>query len=130
MAVDFPNPRTLVKAFFIGVLMLIVGSFFAALAVKLLDLSGGAAHDTSLVVAIAAFAISDFWGAGILTMLTKLGSQQIVISWLLIRLLLLLFIGLIAKDMLIFLPVQILLAGVAAWVGARVGQKQVELRSE
>lgn len=126
--VERPHPRAVLAALLVGVLMLVVGGFLAALGVKFLDLSGGAATDTSIVVAIAAFMVADFWGGGLLTMLTKASVAQVTLCWTIARAVLLVLIALAFSRMLPFVPVQLALAVPAAWAGSRVAHKQLQLR--
>jgi hypothetical protein len=125
---DLPRRRDFVAALLVALVMLVVGLFLAGIGVKVLDLSGGAARDTSLVVAVAAFAISDFWGGGLLTTLTRAQTLQVVIAWSVVRAVLLLLIGLVAHRLLLVAPVQLALAVPAAWAGSRIAHKQLQMR--
>lgn len=126
--IERPHPRAVLAALLVAVAMLVIGLFLAALGVKVLDLSGGAARDTSIVVAIAAFVVSDFWGGGLVTMLTRTRPAQVALVWGIARTVILLLVALVATRMLVFVPLQLALAIPAAWAGSRVAHKQLQLR--
>ncbi len=124
------HPRLLLAALIVAVLMVPVGSFIAALGVKVLDLSGGAAADTSVVVAIAGYLVSDFWGGGIVAALTRARALQVASEWTLARIPVLLVFALLLTRTAPVAPVQLVLAAFAAYAGARVARKQAALRRE
>lgn len=126
--IERPHPRAVLAALLIAFGMLIVGLFLAAVGVKVLDLSGGAARDTSLVVAVAAFVVTDFWGGGLVTMLTRARTAQVTLVWTIARGVILLLVALVATRMLPLVPLQLALAIPAAWAGSRVAHKQLQLR--
>lgn len=129
-SVERPHPRVVLASFLVGILMLIVGLFLAALGVKVLDLSGGAAKDTSLVVAVAAFAVADFWGGGLVTALTRAKISQVTLGWAIARGVILVLIAIVVQRMLPLVPLQLALAVVAAWAGSRMSHKQLSMRRE
>ncbi|MCB0880433.1 MAG: hypothetical protein KDC46_15795 [Thermoleophilia bacterium] len=122
------HPRLLLAAMIVAVLMFPVGLFLAALGVKVLDLSGGAAHDTSMVVGIAGYLVSDFWGGGIVAALTRARAPHVAVAWTLARLTVLVLVVLAVPSLLAIAPIQLLLAAPAAWAGARAARKQAALR--
>ncbi|MCW2949259.1 MAG: hypothetical protein JWN41_272 [Thermoleophilia bacterium] len=123
-------PRRLVlAAFLVAFVMIPVGLFLSAVGIWVLDASGGAARDTSLVVAVAAFVVTDFWGGGILAALTRARAAQVTIVWGVARCAYLLVIALVATHLALLLPIQLVLALPAAWVGARASRKQAHLRA-
>lgn len=124
------HPRLLLAAMIVATLLVPVGIFVAALGIWVLDFSGGAARDTSVVVGIAGYLVSDFWGGGIVASLTKVRAPQVAIAWGIARLVVLLVIALVAPSLLAVLPVQLVLAIPAAWAGARVARKQAALRRQ
>ena len=126
--IERPHPRAVLAALLIAIVMLVVGLFLAAIGVKVLDLSGGAARDTSLVVAVAAFVVSDFWGGGLVTLLTRARTPQVTLVWTIARGIVLLLVALVATRMLPLVPIQLALAAPAAWAGSRVAHKQLQLR--
>jgi hypothetical protein len=124
------HPRLLLAAMIVAVLMVPVGIFLAALGVWVLDISGGAARDTSIVVGLAGYLVSDFWGGGIVASLTRVRAPQVAVAWGLARLVVLALFALVAPSLLPVLPVQLALAIPAAWAGARVARKQAALRRQ
>lgn len=124
------HPRLLMAAGIVAVLMFPVGLFLAALAIGVLELSGGAARDTSIVVAVAGYVVADFWGGGIVAALTRARAPQVAAAWGVARLAVLVVVALVAPRLVAVLPVQLLLAVPAAWAGARVARKQAALRRE
>jgi hypothetical protein len=122
------HPRLLLAALLVTIVMVPVGLFLAALGVKVLDVSGGAARDTSIVVGLAGYLVSDFWGGAIVTTLTGGRPPQVAVAWGLARLAVLLVAALLVPALLGVLPVQLLLAVPAAWAGARTARKQAALR--
>ncbi|MCW2923669.1 MAG: hypothetical protein JWM98_1073 [Thermoleophilia bacterium] len=124
------HPRLLLASLLVSLVMVPVGIFVAAIGVWVLEFSGGAAHDTSVVVAIAGYLVSDFWGGGIVTTLTRARPPQVAASWTLARLLVLGLFVLVAPTLAPVLPVQLLLAVPVAYAGARVARKQASLRRQ
>lgn len=124
------HPRLLLAAFLVGLLMVPAGVFLAALGVWVLQMAGGAARDTGLVIAIAGFAVSDFWGGGITTALTRVRAPQVAVAWLVARLPVFAVIALLAGSHAPLVLVQVLLSLPAAWAGARVARKQAALRAQ
>jgi hypothetical protein len=124
------HPRLLLAAMIIAVLMLPVGLILAAIGIGVLKVSGGAAHDTSIVVGIAGFVVADFWGGGAVAAITRARAPQVGVAWGLARLVVLGLLALAASGMAKFLPVQLVLAVPAAWAGARAARKQASLRRQ
>lgn len=124
------HPRLLLASAIVAVLMVPVGFFLAALGVWVLDVSGGAARDTSIVVGIAGYVVSDFWGGGIVATLTRVRAPQVAVAWGLVRLVILVLVVIAAPSLVAALPVQLALAIPAAWAGARVARKQAALRRQ
>jgi hypothetical protein len=124
------HPRLLLAALIVAVLMVPVGIFLAALGVWVLDISGGAARDTSIVVGMAGYLVSDFWGGGIVATLTRARAPQVAIAWGLARLLVLVLVAIAAPSLAPMIPVQLALAVPAAWAGARTARKQASLRRQ
>lgn len=122
------HPRLILAASLVALLMVPVGIFLAALGVKVLDISGGAARDTSIVVGIAGYLVSDFWGGGIVAALTRVKALQVALVWGSVRFVLLLAAALVAPSLAILIPIQLGLAVPAAWAGARTARKQAALR--
>ena len=122
------HPRLLLAAVLVAVVMVPVGLFLAALGVKVLDVSGGAASDTSIVVGIAGYLVSDFWGGGIVVALTGVRARQVPVAWAIARALVITLTVLAAPSLLAYAPIQLLLAIPASWAGARVARKQQALR--
>jgi hypothetical protein len=109
--------------------MLPVGLFLSGAGVLVLQVSGGAATDTSLVVMVAAFCVTDFWGGSLLHALTKRSSREVAVVWLCARAVVLLVVVLAAHGFAVAAPVAFVLAAPAAWLGAQVGAKQAALRA-
>ena len=124
------HPRLLLAAALVAVLMFPVGLFLAAVGVFVLELSGGAARDTSIVVAVAGYVVADFWGGGIVAALTRARAPQVAAAWGVARLGVLVLVALAAPKLLALVPIQLLLAVPAAWAGARVARKQAALRRQ
>lgn len=124
------HPRLLLAALLVSVLMLPAGLFLAALGVWVLEVAGGAARDTGVVVGIAGFLVSDFWGGGLTTALTRARAVQVAVAWGMARLLVLLLVALVVPKLLPVLPIQLALAIPAAWAGSRVARKQAALRRQ
>jgi hypothetical protein len=124
------HPRLLLAAMIVAILMVPVGLFLAALGVWVLDVSGGAARDTAIVVGIAGYVVSDFWGGGIVAALTRVRARQVAVAWALARLVVLVLVALAAPALAPMVPVQLALAVPASWAGARVARKQAALRRQ
>jgi hypothetical protein len=124
------HPRLLLAAGLVALFMLPVGGFLAALGVKVLDLSGGAAKDTSIVVGMAGVLVTEFWGGGLVATLTKVRAAQVAVAWGIVRLALLLLVALVAPGLWPVVPIQLALAIPAAYAGARVARKQAALRRQ
>lgn len=124
-------PRRLVLAAFIVALVMVpIGLFLSVIGIALLNAFGGAANDTSMVVVITAYVVTDFWGGGFLQALTKARSSQVTFAWGIARGVLLVLIALAVTRYALLLPVQFLLALPAAWAGARASRKQAQLRAQ
>jgi hypothetical protein len=124
------HPRLLLAAGIVAIVMFPVGLFLAALAIGVLKVSGGAATDTSVVVAIAGYVVADFWGGGAVAALTRARAPQVAAAWALARLVILVLVVLVAPKLLPVAPIQLLLAIPAAYAGARVARKQAALRRQ
>lgn len=124
------HPRLLLASALVALVMVPVGIFVAALGVWILEVSGGAARDTSIVVAIAGYLVSDFWGGGLVSTLTRARAPQVAVAWALARLLGLAVFVAVAPSLAPLAPVQLLLAVPAAYAGARVARKQASLRRQ
>jgi hypothetical protein len=124
------HPRLLLASMILAVLMLPVGLILAAIGIGVLKVSGGAAHDTSIVVGIAGFVVADFWGGGIVAAITRARAPQVGVAWGIARLVVLGLLALVATGMAKFLPVQLVLSMPAAWAGARAARKQAALRRQ
>jgi hypothetical protein len=124
------HPRLLLAAAMVAVVMFPVGLFLAALAIGVLKVSGGAAHDTSIVVAMTGYVVADFWGGGIVTHLTRARAPQVAAAWGVARAGVLVLVALAAPGLLAVVPIQLLLAIPAAWAGARVARKQAALKRQ
>ncbi|MCZ4496006.1 MAG: hypothetical protein JWM25_589, partial [Thermoleophilia bacterium] len=123
-------PRLLLAALLVSLVMLPVGLGLAALGVWVLELSGGAARDTSIVVAIAGFLVAEFWGGGLVAALTKARELPIAVAWGIARIVALVGMAFLSTKMAPFIPVQLVLAVPAAWAGARTSRKQAALRRQ
>lgn len=123
------HPRLLLAAALVSLLMLPVGAILAQVGVWVLEISGGAADDTSAVVGIAGYAVADFWGGGIVTSLTRARALQVAVAWAIVRLGVLLVVALVAGFSPL-LAVQLVVAVPVAYVGARVARKQAALRRQ
>ncbi len=124
------HPRLLLASLLVAVLMLPLGVFLAALGVWVLDISGGAATDTSIVVGMAGVLVTEFWGGGLVAALTRVRAPQVAVAWGIVRLALLLAVALAVPKLLPFVPIQLALAVPAAYAGARVARKQAALRRQ
>lgn len=124
------HPKLLLAAGLVAMLMLPVGFFLAALGVWVLDVSGGAANDTSIVVSMAGVLVTEFWGGGMVAALTKARAPHVAVAWGIVRLVLLLLVALVVPRLLPVVPVQLALAIPAAYAGARVARKQAALRRQ
>jgi hypothetical protein len=124
------HPRLLLAAAIIAVVMFPVGLFLAALAIGVLELSGGAARDTSIVVAVAGYVVADFWGGGAVAAITRARAPQVAAAWGVARLVILVLVAIAAPKLVAVVPIQLLLAIPAAYAGARVARKQAALRRQ
>lgn len=124
------HPRLLLACGMVALGMFPVGVFLAALGVGVLELSGGAARDTGIVVAVAGFVVSDFWGGGIVAVLTRARAARVAVGWALARLAILVVVALVSPGLLLVLLAQLVLAVPASWAGARVARKQAALRRQ
>lgn len=124
------HPRLLLAAGLVALFMLPVGGFLAALGVWVLDISGGAAKDTSIVVGMAGVLVTEFWGGGLVATLTKVRAVQVAVAWGIARTVLLVLVALVAPGLWPVVPIQLALAIPAAYAGARVARKQAALRRQ
>lgn len=124
------HPRLLLAAVIVAVVMFPVGLFLAALAIGVLELSGGAARDTSIVVAVAGYVVADFWGGGAVAAITRARAPQVAAAWGIARLGVLVLVAIAAPSLLAVVPIQLALAIPAAYAGARVARKQAALRRQ
>lgn len=125
------HPRLLLAALLVGIVMLPLAALLDRLGVWVLDISGGAAADTSVVVGMAGVAVTDFWGGGLVTTLTRVRAAQVAVAWGIVRLVLLaVLFATVLDDPLVVLPIQLVLAVFAAYAGARVARKQAALRRQ
>jgi len=124
------HPRLVLAALLVSVVMVPVGVFLAALGVWVLEVSGGAAKDTGVVVGIAGFVVADFWGGGLVAALTRARAPQVAMAWGIARLLVLLLAALVVTRLFAVLPIQLALSVPAAWAGARVARKQAALKRQ
>lgn len=124
------HPRLLLASGLVALFMLPVGGFLAALGVWVLDISGGAARDTSIVVGMAGVLVTEFWGGGLVTTLTKARAAQVAVAWGIARLAVLVLLALLVPKLLPVLPIQLALAIPAAYAGSRVARKQAALRRQ
>lgn len=122
------HPRLLLAAALVTVVMVPVTLLVASIGIAVLQLSGGAARDTSLVIFVAAAVVADFWGGGIVAALTRAPAPRVAAAWTCARLVVLVLVALMARPLLPLVPVQLLLAVPAAWAGARTVRKQASLR--
>lgn len=124
------HPRLLLASGLVALVMLPVGAFLAALGVWVLDVSGGAAKDTSIVVGIAGVLVTEFWGGGLVATLTKVRAAQVAGAWGIVRLVALVLVALVAPGLWPVVPIQLALAIPAAYAGARIARKQASLRRQ
>ena len=120
--------RLLACAALVSAAMLFVGVLLAAVGILLLEMSGGAARDTSLVILVVAYAITDFWGASVVAVLTRGRIQDVTAAWTIVRTVTLVGFAVIAPQMYAIAAVMIVLAPAAAWAGARIGRAQAIMR--
>lgn len=121
------HPKLLLASALIATVMIPVQLFLSAVGVLVLKMAGGAATDTSLVVTVAAIAVTDFWGGGIVYMLTRAERSRIVVAWAIARVPLLVLIGLFSRNLALLAPVTLALGLLAAWAGARMAASQSAL---
>ncbi len=121
------HPKLLMASALVAVVMVPVQLFLSAVAVLVLKMAGGAATDTSLVVTIAAIAVTDFWGGGIVYTLTRTDQRSIVAAWAIARLPILIFAGMLSHNLALLAPVIYALGVLAAWGGVRMAIKQSTL---
>ncbi len=124
------HPKLLLAAALVAALMVPVQALLAAAGVLVLQVAGGAATDTSLVVTIAGIAVTDFWGGGIVYTLTRANRQSIVVAWAIARIPVLVLVGLVSTNLAILAPITFVLGICAAWGGARVAQTQAQIRDQ
>lgn len=124
------HPRLLLAAGIGSIIMFPLGLFLAAVGIGVLKVSGGAATDTSVVVAIAGFAVADFWAGGAIAALTRARAPQVAVAWGIARFVVLLLVALAAPRLFTVLPIQLLIAPLAAWAGAKAARKQLALRRQ
>ena len=121
------HPKLLLASALIATVMIPVQLFLSAVGVLVLKMAGGAATDTSLVVTVAAIAVSDFWGGGIVYMLTRAERRNIVMAWAIARVPILVLIGLFSRNLALLAPVTLALGILAAWAGSRMAESQAAL---
>ncbi len=127
--VRFLHPKLLMASAICAMVMIPTGMILTSLGVFVLKVSGGAATDTSLVILTAGFAVSDFWGGGIVKHLTRAADRDVAIAWLIARSVILVLFALVFSNLLILVPIQLVVALGAAYAGARVAAAQRMLRS-
>lgn len=121
-------PRVFGYVVLISLALAFVGAFLATLGVFLLDLSGGAARDTSMVIVVAAFAVSDFWGGSLVAVRGDTSVQQVAIGYTVARAGLLVIATIAFPSLLPLTFAQLLLVAPTAGCGAAVGLRQLQLR--
>lgn len=121
------HPKLLTASALVAVVMVPVQLFLSAVAVLVLKMAGGAATDTSLVVTVAAIAVTDFWGGGVVYTLTRTNPRSIVMAWGIARLPILIVIGLLSRNLALLAPVIFSIGMLAAWGGVRMAAKQSAL---
>jgi hypothetical protein len=119
----------LLCAALVAIVMVPVSIVLAAGGILVLQLAGGAARDTSLVVTIAAVLVTDFWAGGIIRALTRTDSRDVAIVWGIARAIVLVIAALLVYRLAIVAPIQLALAIPAAYLGATVGKRQSQLRA-
>jgi hypothetical protein len=122
------HPKLILASFLVAAVMLPAGLLLAGIGIAVLKLAGGAAHDTGMVVLVAAYGVTDVWGGGIVRTLTRLDERSVAIAWVIARLVLLGLLAVPMHGILDLVPVQLALAAVASWTGARVARTQSNLR--
>lgn len=124
-----PLPRKLLLcAGIVAVVMVPVGLLLTAFGIVVLKISGGAAHDTSLVTLAAAVAVTDLWGGAVVASLTGVDTQRTTAAWSLARAVVISAVVAFTSLSIFFGVAQLVLAVVASNVGSRVGHKQAQLR--
>jgi hypothetical protein len=108
-----------VAAIWLSFVFAAAGLLLVALAVLGLEWSGGAARDTSIVVAIAALAVTDFWAGGAMRAVTGLPLKPNLVCWMTARSAWLILIAIIFPAFALVIPVQIALAAAAFVAGTR-----------
>lgn len=99
--------------------MAAVGLLLTSLAVLALELSGGAARDTSLVVMVVAIAVTDFWAGGIMLRITGRGVRPLVAWWIAARSVWFVLLAILMPAFAVLVAIQIPLAAVAFVGGMR-----------
>lgn len=123
------HPKVLLAAVLAAVAMVPVAVFLAAVGVLILQVAGGAATDTSTVVMVVAIAVTDFWGGGIVSALTRARRADVAVSWALARIPILIIAALISTRFAVLAPLLLVIAGGAAWIGARMAMVQARIRA-
>jgi hypothetical protein len=108
--------------------MAFVGLFLSAIAVMALEVSGGAARDTSIVVCVAAVAITDFWAGGLMRAITKHPFKPNLVCWLVVRSMWFLLAALVIPALVPVVGPQLALAALAFALGARFASAQQDRR--
>jgi hypothetical protein len=108
--------------------MVPVSVVLAAIGIFVLDLAGGAATDTSLVVTITAVLVTDFWAGGIIRALTRIPARDIAVVWGIARAIILVLAALLIHRLAIIAPLQLVLAVPVAYVGAIAAARQAQLK--
>jgi hypothetical protein len=122
------HPRVIACAALVAVAMVPVSVVLAALGIFVLELAGGAATDTSLVVTITAVLVTDFWAGGIIRALTRIPARDIAIIWGIARAIVLILAALLIHRLALVAPLQLLLAVPVAYVGAIAAARQSQLK--
>jgi hypothetical protein len=122
--------RVLMAAGLVMVAMLLAGIALAGLGLGVLSLSGGAATDTGLVILLGAFAVTDFWGGGLVRTLTAADTRTVAVAWGVARMIAIVIGALLSTRMLMVAPVQLVIAVAAAAAGAHVAALQARLTAE
>lgn len=108
-----------IAAIWLSLIFAAASLFLVAIAVLGLEWSGGAAKDTSLVVAIAALAVTDFWAGGAMRAVTGLSLRPNLLCWMIARSLWFALTAMVFPAFILVVPIQIAIAALAFVAGTK-----------
>lgn len=110
--------------------MAMVGLFLTGMGWLALKAAGGAADDTRIVVMLAAFGVTDFWGGALVAVAARRTVRDATVAWTAGRAILLLAALLLLGMRPWVVLLQVIIAAPAAFIGARLADRNRDVLAE